>query len=91
MPTDAARPDIYFVDPHQTDCIPSEETYDAQVNGIKGTASQGRWCTIPDVMGQLKRRAKEKGLWNLFLSRKAGYKEGVDLTNLEVRLPPLLV
>lgn len=37
-------------------------------------------------MEALKERARARGLWNLFLSRKAGYKEGVDLTNVEVSL-----
>lgn len=41
-------------------------------------------------MEALKERAKARGLWNLFLSRKAGYKEGVNLTNVEVSFPQSL-
>jgi hypothetical protein len=65
----------------QTDCLPSEDAYHAE---IAPTAAEGRWSRSPQTMEALKERAKARGLWNLFLSRKAGYKEGVDLTNVEV-------
>lgn len=43
-----------------------------------------RWRTVIPVVEELKSKAKELGLWNLFLS-KAHYPEfGVPLTNLEV-------
>lgn len=43
-----------------------------------------RWKTVIPIIKDLKVRARQLGLWNLFLS-KAHYPEhGVDLTNLEV-------
>jgi acyl-CoA dehydrogenase len=35
-------------------------------------------------MEELKRKAKSRGLWNLFLSKLHYPEHGVDLTNLEV-------
>jgi hypothetical protein len=34
-------------------------------------------------MEELKKKAKSRGLWNLWMSKRS-YPEGVDLTNLEV-------
>lgn len=42
-----------------------------------------RWKVIPPVIEELKAKAKAKGLWNLFLSKKHYPKHGVPLTNLE--------
>ena len=39
----------------------------------------GRWCT-PPILDELKARAKEEGLWNLFLPES---EQGAGLTNLE--------
>lgn len=44
-----------------------------------------RWKTIVPVVADLKIRAKQLGLWNLFLSKTHYPQFGVDLTNLEVR------
>ena len=46
-----------------------------------------RWQTVIPVMADLKRRARELGLWNLFLSKAHYPAHGVPLTNLEVRRP----
>jgi hypothetical protein len=35
------------------------------------------------VMEELKKKAKSRGLWNLWMAKRS-YPEGVDLTNLEV-------
>lgn len=43
-----------------------------------------RWKVIPPVIEHLKSRAKELGLWNLFLH--SHYKEGAGLTNVEYGL-----
>ena len=54
---------------------PNEHLYEDYVN------SQGnRWETIPPIMEELKEKAKEKGLWNLFLPES---EYGAGLTNLE--------
>ena len=46
--------------------------------------NEDRWKTVIPVIEDLKVRARQLGLWNLFLS-KAHYPEhGVPLTNLEV-------
>ncbi len=41
---------------------PNESVYAAQVE-----AMDNRWGAIPPIMEQLKAKAKEAGLWNLFL------------------------
>ncbi|KAJ3364426.1 hypothetical protein GGF32_001950 [Allomyces javanicus] len=60
----------------EDECIPAEKIYEQQL----GEGAQ-RWTTQPAIMEQLKARAKELGLWNLFLARD--YPEGAGLTNLE--------
>lgn len=59
----------------------AEKIYLAQIP----TDPKTRWATTPPIMEELKKKAKARGLWNLFLS-KAHYPDvGVPLTNLEVR------
>ena len=43
-----------------------------------------RWKTIVPVIEELKDRAKQLGLWNLFLSKRHYPEHGTDFTNLEV-------
>ncbi len=52
--------------------VPAEETYDA----YRAAAGPGDF-TVPPVVEELKTKAKERGLWNLFLPAESG------LTNLE--------
>ena len=52
---------------------PNEETYEAQLN------EGDRW-QIPPVMEELKVKARQAGLWNLFLPES---EHGAGLTNLE--------
>ncbi len=59
-----------FMDEH---VYPNEHVYETQV------AEGGRWC-IPGVMEEMKRAAKDQGLWNLFLPESDS---GFGLTNLE--------
>ena len=54
---------------------PSEELYERQLNEQKS-----RWSQIPPIMNELKLKAKEAGLWNLFLPDS---EYGAGLTNLE--------
>ncbi len=53
---------------------PNEETYHAQL-----AAAGDRWQPVP-IIEALKPRAREAGLWNLFLAHS---KHGAGLTNLE--------
>ncbi|REJ09013.1 acyl-CoA dehydrogenase family protein [Halobacillus trueperi] len=53
---------------------PNEELYEKQLN-----AMESRW-NIPPIMEELKERAKEHGLWNLF-NREEGY--GTTLSNYD--------
>ena len=59
-----------FMDTHIT---PNEEVYYQQVE------AGGRWC-VPPILDDLKVRAKQAGLWNLFLPES---ERGAGLTNLE--------
>lgn len=54
---------------------PNEKVYDQQVN-----ERIDRWATVPAIMEDLKKKAKEQGLWNLFLPDS---EYGAGLTNLE--------
>ncbi|MED3709659.1 acyl-CoA dehydrogenase family protein [Peribacillus frigoritolerans] len=54
---------------------PNESTYKKQLE-----AQESRWSEIPPVLSELTAKAKEEGLWNLFLP-DSGY--GAGLTNLE--------
>lgn len=62
---------LAFMDEH---VYPNEQAYADAVSG-----AQNRW-TIPPIMEDLKARAREAGLWNLFLP-ESDY--GAGLTNLE--------
>lgn len=53
----------------------NESTYKKQLE-----AQESRWSEIPPVLSELTAKAKEEGLWNLFLP-DSGY--GAGLTNLE--------
>lgn len=54
---------------------PNEKKYEEQLN-----AQESRWTEIPSIMEELKNKAKERGLWNLFLPES---EYGAGLTNLE--------
>lgn len=54
---------------------PNESVYEEQLN-----AMETRWSAIPPVMEELKKKAKQAGLWNLFLPDR---EHGAGLTNLE--------
>ncbi|MGI8315453.1 acyl-CoA dehydrogenase [Halobacillus mangrovi] len=53
---------------------PNESVYEEQLN------QQDRFSDIPPIMEELKAKAKEAGLWNLFLPDS---EYGADLSNLE--------
>jgi acyl-CoA dehydrogenase len=54
---------------------PNESVYQKQLE-----AQKSRWSEIPPILTELTAKAKEEGLWNLFLP-DSGY--GAGLTNLE--------
>ncbi len=57
----------------ETRALPAEELYDRQVD------DGDRWAPVP-IMEELKGKAREAGLWNLFLPES---ERGAGLTNLE--------
>ncbi|PGM49007.1 acyl-CoA dehydrogenase family protein [Bacillus sp. AFS053548] len=54
---------------------PNERIYEQQLN-----AQETRWSDVPPIMEELKQKAKQAGLWNLFLPESD---LGAGLTNLE--------
>ncbi|KAF8455136.1 acyl-CoA dehydrogenase/oxidase [Terfezia claveryi] len=61
------------------ECIPADAIVEAQ---MPEDASKRFLNTYPQIIDELKAKAKAAGLWNLFLS-EGHYKEGSALTNLE--------
>ena len=60
----------------QKECIPAEKIYHSQLK-----QGADRWLHVPPIIEALKSRAKQLGLWNLFLPNY--YKESPGLSNLE--------
>lgn len=54
---------------------PNEKVYEEQLN-----QQETRWSAVPPIMEELKTKAKEQGLWNLFLPDR---EYGAGLTNTE--------
>lgn len=63
------------------ECMPAVGKYKADLDSY---GPQGRWQKIPPIMEELKKKAQNQGLWNLFLP--ASYNEGAGFTNLEYGL-----
>ncbi|EGW33822.1 putative acyl-CoA dehydrogenase [Spathaspora passalidarum NRRL Y-27907] len=61
-------------------CLPADAIYLSQISNDPAT----RWTSTPPVMEKLKAKARELGLWNMFLSKH--YPEGPGFTNLEYGL-----
>jgi len=64
----------HFID---TDIIPQEAAYKAEVDAAR---KAGNAFIVPQTMERLKAKAKEAGLWNLFLPESG---HGAGLSNLE--------
>ncbi|KLU82762.1 acyl-CoA dehydrogenase family member 11, partial [Magnaporthiopsis poae ATCC 64411] len=64
----------------EEECLPADPVFEAQLG--KG---DDRWKSHPPVVDDLKKRARELGLWNMFLP-KGHYKESPGFTNLEYGL-----
>ncbi|MBE4908971.1 acyl-CoA dehydrogenase [Bacillus luteolus] len=54
---------------------PNEKVYEEQLN-----QQANRWSAVPPIMEELKQKAKDQGLWNLFLPES---EYGAGLTNTE--------
>lgn len=59
----------------EEECIPSEHIFHDQIQ-----EGENRWNSYPEVINELKDKAKSKGLWNLFLPES---EFGAGLTNYE--------
>jgi len=65
----------------EEECIPADAVYARQI----GETTQERFQAHPSVIEDLKKRARELGLWNMFLPRNH-FKEGAGFSNLEYGL-----
>ncbi|CCC08923.1 hypothetical protein SMACR_07559 [Sordaria macrospora] len=64
----------------EEDCIPADAVYEALIG-----VGDARWEAHPQIVEDLKDKAKSLGLWNMFLP-KGHYKESPGFTNLEYGL-----
>ncbi|GAB7347674.1 hypothetical protein MBLNU459_g5242t1 [Dothideomycetes sp. NU459] len=65
----------------EEECIPADAVFNQQL----GEGTEKRFGSHPSVMEHLKKRARELGLWNMFLP-KNHFKEGAGFSNLEYGL-----
>ncbi|KAK5109431.1 hypothetical protein LTR62_006990 [Meristemomyces frigidus] len=65
----------------EEECIPADTIYARQV----GEGVVNRFSAHPPILEDLKKRAQELGLWNMFLP-KNHFKEGAGFSNLEYGL-----
>ncbi|KXT14456.1 hypothetical protein AC579_4808 [Pseudocercospora musae] len=65
----------------EEECVPADTVYRQQI----GEGVQQRFAAHPQVIEDLKKRARELGLWNLFLPANH-FKEGAGFSNLEYGL-----
>jgi len=65
----------------EEECVPADTVYFQQI----GEGTKTRFESHPQIVEDLKKRAKELGLWNLFLP-KNHFKEGAGFSNLEYGL-----
>ncbi|KAF2167600.1 hypothetical protein M409DRAFT_66089 [Zasmidium cellare ATCC 36951] len=66
----------------EEECVPADEVYEQAL----GRDVQSRFSSHPQIIEDLKKRAKELGLWNLFLPKNHYQGTGADFTNLEYGL-----
>ncbi|CAM9096820.1 unnamed protein product [Chrysoparadoxa australica] len=60
----------------ENECIPAEEVFNKQLDQLEKQHGS-RWVEVPQVMSDLKRRAQEQSLWNLFMP--SGYPGSQDI------------
>ncbi|KAF2755926.1 acyl-CoA dehydrogenase NM domain-like protein [Pseudovirgaria hyperparasitica] len=65
----------------EEECIPADTVYHQQI----GVGVKERFTSHPQIIEDLKAKAKKLGLWNLFLP-KAHFSEGAGFSNLEYGL-----
>jgi acyl-CoA dehydrogenase len=65
----------------EEECIPADAVYLRQI----GETTEQRFSSHPQIIEDLKIKAKKLGLWNMFLP-KAHFKEGAGFSNLEYGL-----
>jgi len=65
----------------EEECIPADAVYTRQI----GETTIQRFSSHPSIIEDMKKRAQELGLWNMFLP-KAHFKEGAGFSNLEYGL-----
>lgn len=65
----------------EEECIPADQVYLRQL----GETTKERFSAHPQIIEDMKKRARELGLWNMFLP-KAHFKEGAGFSNLEYGL-----
>ena len=78
--------DVYLRAPQvekfvEEECIPADQVYLRQL----GETVKERFSAHPQIIEDMKDRARELGLWNMFLP-KAHFKEGAGFSNLEYGL-----
>jgi acyl-CoA dehydrogenase len=66
----------------EEECIPADAVYEQQIGS--GT-TQERFSSHPAILEELKKKAQDLGLWNMFLP-KNHFKEGAGFSNLEYGL-----
>ncbi|KIX95800.1 uncharacterized protein Z520_08508 [Fonsecaea multimorphosa CBS 102226] len=68
----------------EEECIPADAVFSQQLNQ-KGSDTVSRFDAHPQVIEDLKAKARKLGLWNMFLP-KNHFKEGAGFSNLEYGL-----
>jgi hypothetical protein len=82
-----SSPILHFLTLHQVEkfveeeCIPADAVFMRQI----GETTKERFSSHPAIIEDLKKKAQELGLWNMFLP-KAHFKEGAGFSNLEYGL-----
>ena len=72
----------------EEECVPADAVFAQQIKEAgeaHGSNVVGRFESHPSVIEDLKKRAKELGLWNMFLP-KNHFNEGAGFSNLEYGL-----
>ncbi|KAF2434846.1 acyl-CoA dehydrogenase [Tothia fuscella] len=65
----------------EEECIPADVVFAQQI----GTATEARFAAHPQIIEDLKVKAKQLGLWNMFLPRNH-FSQGAGFSNLEYGL-----
>ena len=66
----------------EEECVPADAVFSQQI-GAQGQSAESRFDAHPQVIEDLKIKAKKLGLWNMFLP---GHHGGAGYSNLEYGL-----